>query len=348
MTAGTSLWLGKLSSMLGSGPTIVGLAVGGLVIGTIGSLTLGGRANQPAIASDPLPLFACPNGETMIGEVQPGEQVLVTARNVDGSWLQVHFPDGLQARAWGERAAFTLDADPASLPVADCTSASGEPGGPGASLTITANYSPSPPPTRLPIPPTIAPTEAPLITAAPTPTPATPAPTRTLRPTATPKGTPKGTPVPTKGSTPPPTAGPTPTPTPTPTPVPDTTPPSMSGLDWGPNTITSSPATGCAVPDDTVTIYVSAADPSGVQSVTLWYDPPGPIGWTAKNMPLLSGSSTNGTYRTTVTSNNNWAFGQFANPERMYFYTVAVDTKANSGQLPTSNYPFINVVVCFE
>jgi hypothetical protein len=344
MTGGTPVWLGKLGATLGSGPTVVGLAVGGLVIGTIGSLTLGGRADPGAVVSDPLPLFACPDGQTVIGQVQPGEQVLVTARSADGSWLQVHFPDGLQARAWGERAAFTLDTDPGSLPVADCTPASAAPGGPGASLTITANYSPSPPPTRVPIPPTVAPTEAPLITAPPT---ATPRPTPTQRPTATPRGTPKGTPVPTKGATPPPTAAPSPTPTPTQ--APDTTPPSLSGLDWGPNTITSSPATGCAVPDDTTTIYVTAADPSGVQSVTLWYDPPGAtLGWTAKNMPLLSGNSTNGVYRTTVTTNNNWAFGQFANPERMYFYVVAVDTKANSRQLPTSNYPYVNVVVCFE
>jgi hypothetical protein len=150
MTASAG-WLGKIGAGA-TNPALVGIVAGGLVVGSIGGLTLGGRAAVLEAPPEPLPLFACPDGQRGIGSVEPGEEVLVTARSGDGNWLEIHYPDGAQDRAWGERAAFTLDADPGSLPIAGCAAQSEPPLRPGSSLTIAAAFSPSPAPTHRPTP----------------------------------------------------------------------------------------------------------------------------------------------------------------------------------------------------
>jgi hypothetical protein len=313
------VWLGKLVTAVGSGPTLIGIAVGGVVVGTVGSLTLGGRAAALQDQGDPLPLFACPDAATVIGQIQPGEQVLVTGRSDDGTWLEVHFPDGKQGRAWGEWAAFTLDADPGALPVSGCGPAHSAPSAPAASLTVTANYSPSPGPTRgQPSPgPSLAASPEPSLTPTPSPTPSP-----TPHPTATAKGSPTKGPSPAPTPTPTPTLTPTPTPTPAPTPTNDTTPPSLSNLTANPSTISYAP--DCP---DTTTITVST-DPSGVQSITLWYDPPGgTLGWTSKAMTFWIGNASSATWRTTLSTVwPGWDQGQTP------FYVVASDG-VNTSQL---------------
>ena len=75
MTSALATVLGKVGTTLTTSPALVGVTVGGLVVGTVGSLTLGGRAAL-LDAPQPLPLFACPDGQTLIGSIQPGEEVL--------------------------------------------------------------------------------------------------------------------------------------------------------------------------------------------------------------------------------------------------------------------------------
>jgi hypothetical protein len=89
-----------------------------------------------------------------------------------------------------------------------------------------------------------------------------------------------------------------------------------------------------------VTISVTAADPAGVSTVTLWYDPPGAVGWQTKAMTRISGTSLSGTWRTSVTAECNWPTGSLS------YYTVGVDTFQNSRQYPLPGiigYPALQV-----
>lgn len=193
------------------GVSLVPIAIAGVIAGSVGSLLIGtgGRAAQPP--AGPLPLFACADGQTKVGEVQPGQAVLVTGRTADGTWVEVHFPVPGQDRAWAQRGALVLDGEPASLPAASCETSPDLPAGPIASLSIARLYSPSPAPSRRPTP-SPSPTPVPTVAPAPTPTP---------RPTATVlRATPRRTTATTAAPTPTPASIPTPTPTLGPTPAP--------------------------------------------------------------------------------------------------------------------------------
>jgi hypothetical protein len=152
--------------------------------------------------------------------------------------------------------------------------------------------------------------------------------------TAPPIYTPPPAPSPTRAPTAPPTAFPTVPPSPTP--VPDTTGPALSNLTASPASISFSPC------QNTVTISVTASDPSGVAAVRLWYDPPGAtFGWQSKLMSLVSGTTTSGIWRTTVTSGTGWESGSLS------YYVVGTDTRGNSRQLPAgAPYPSVPVTFC--
>jgi len=329
VTGPAASWLVRLGGSLSSTPAVAGIVVVGLVAGWLGAMSAGaldGGADGP---SEVLPLFACPDGQSQVGEVQPGEQVLVTARSQDGAWLAVHFPDGALGRAWAERAAFTLESDAGSLPVAGCDAATA-PSFPvaGSTFTITANFSPSPPPTHRPTA-TPEPTASP--TAAPTATPRTspaPAPTSGPMPTVSPGPSPS--------PTPPPTPTPTAPPTPTAAPTPDTTGPVLTNLVQSVDLIYV--FGGSCVPE-WVTISVDAADPGTVFSATVWYSPPNGS-WFSKPMGLVAGSSLDGTWAATIYTDMGWLAGD------MQYYVVARDYPRNSSKLPGSGYPHVSVTYC--
>ena len=67
MTALLGTWVSRIGSALQTAP-LVAIGVIGVIVGTVGSLTLGGRATGGSTSS-PLPLFVCPDGATQIGEV---------------------------------------------------------------------------------------------------------------------------------------------------------------------------------------------------------------------------------------------------------------------------------------
>lgn len=287
---------------------LVTIGIAGVVVGSGASLVLGSRGGAAANGQPTaiLPLFACPDGKTQVGDVQPGEQVLVTGRTDDGAWLQLHFPSGgALDRAWAQTAAFQLDGAFTSLPTASCSPAQNNVFGPAASLTLTAKNSPSPAPTRRPTP-------APLPTAQPTPEP-TPEPTP--RPNATP--------------TPRPTPKPTPTPTPAPTPTPgDTTPPVVLQLLADPTTIGDGGApVACNTKEATISALVT--DAVGVFSVTVWYDPPGTQGSTALPMTRVSGTTTNGTWTAKLsTIGTSWPTGTLT------YFVRAFDAAGNTTRYP--------------
>ncbi len=314
--AGLNDLVTRVATRLQTAP-LVAVGVAGVIVGSATMVIAGPRGGSSAVPSSPLPLFACPDGKTQVGDVQPGEQVLLTARTEDATWLQVHFPAGGGLdRAWAQAAAFSIEGTFTALPVAACEQLAERVQGPAASLTTAVRNSPSPAPTRRPTAqPSAVASEAPSPTPSPTPTPG---------------------PTPKPGVTPPPA----PTPTPTPSPTPDTVGPVMSAIGANPTTIYDYTSGPCYA--KSTTIKVTAADVSGVQSVTLWYDPPGAAGWSAKSMSLSLGTSVNGTWQTTLTAVSGWTAGP------IYYYTVGVDTRQNATQYPPAGptgYPAVTILL---
>jgi len=207
---------GGLAGLLGTGG--VQLAAGGLsgmvamsALIASGVVPVGGGPTGPAF----LPLLACPDSRSSVVAVaNPGEKMLITARNAAGTWLRVYIPGPANQGSWVRAESVELLADGSGLPVAGCGEVLAAVGTPKPSSTAVpataspraSNASSTPTPTPKPTPkttpkPTVQPTTG------PTPTPFQP----TTAPAAspTPKPTPKPTPTP------------TPKPTPKPTPVPD-------------------------------------------------------------------------------------------------------------------------------
>ena len=127
-----------------------------------------------ALAAKPLALIGCPDGGSVVAVAQPGEQMLVTARNADGSWLRVYVPAPVARDGWVPATSVELLADGSGLPVAGCSevaAATGTPPIPTATLPPA-----TPEPSVAATTATAAPTEK--ATAKPTPVP-TPTPTPT-------------------------------------------------------------------------------------------------------------------------------------------------------------------------
>jgi hypothetical protein len=199
-------------------------ALSGLVAmsGLIAAGIVPGRPQ--ALAAKPLALVGCPGGGSVVAVAQPGEQMLVTGRNVDGSWLRVYVPAPASQDGWVPATSVELLADGSSLPVAGCGEVAPATGTPGPTATATlAN-------------PSASPTATPRSTAKPTPTPA-PTPTPTLVPTAMPN----------------------------PGPV-------LANLRASTGTIYYAVAGSPCVPSPTsTTITVSATDPQGVATVSIYW-----------------------------------------------------------------------------
>ena len=216
--------LSGLSSMFSQSAfqaVAAGLLTGAIVGSTVvasGILPLALEPEQPKLVA----LVACPGGGPELARVPAGQELLITGRSEDGSWLEVYLGQPGVDFAWvpapALRAASTLDA----LPIRECDT----------SMTFLPTL--GPPPTVIPptaVPGTVIPTPEltlpPGVTASPAP-PATP----TARPTPTAKVTASPKPTPTKTATPPKTPTPTleVTPEPTAEPPPPNNPPSISNL----------------------------------------------------------------------------------------------------------------------
>lgn len=200
-----------------------------------------------------LALVGCPGSGSVVAVARPGDQMLVTAKSADGSWLRVYVPGPAAREGWAPAGSLELLGDGSSLPVAACGQVAAATSGPGASPTA--------------VPATISPTVAATASAGPAASPTT---------KATPK--PTAAPTPTTDGVPPPTTGPTAKPPPTlaPTATPNVGPVFTSGpTSSAPTTYADPSGDGdCWGLPRRITITVKVGDPDGVSGVQLFVKKP--------------------------------------------------------------------------
>jgi len=173
---GGGLFAGQSLAVLGAG-LLAGATAGGLLVAS-GAVAPGAAQREANGGGGPgLELVPCPDTGPVIGTIPRNQQVLVTAKSVDGGWLQLYWPAPGIERAWTKAGPLELDGDTAALPVASCEAA--------------ATPSPRPTPEPTPSPAAVAtPTTEPTPTPSPAPTPvptASPTPTLAATPSPTPK-----------------------------------------------------------------------------------------------------------------------------------------------------------------
>ena len=264
--------LPRLATALLQPPVLAAGLVTGIAAGAVGV----GTGAIPV--TDPGPrlaaLFECPESEQVVKNLPPNQNVLVTARSADGSWLQIYVGEPGVERAWARAASLQLKAAPDSLPVADCTpEATPEP------LTEPPTHAPSVPATEAP---SIAPS-APPVTPSPTPAPSK-------------------TPKPTKVPTPPPTPPTGPTVTKPEVAYPYTTDPETGHFFiWKPSASCSDLYQA--------TIAVNVDDPDGIETVdhvTMYYVSPGAQ---VSSLAMYLEDPPTGLWQGDLFAEDNWEFG---------------------------------------
>jgi hypothetical protein len=162
------VFLSRAVATLG-GPQAAGaIVVGGLVVGAVGggaiaSGVLGG--GHTGTSGGTVGVYPCPNQGPALVTVAGGQQLLVTGRLADGSWLRIHLPSPGRSEGWIQATPLTVKGSIDSLPVVTCAAEAVVPPPdvvPLESLTAVVNATPTPEPTA---PPSSAPTSG------PTPTP---------------------------------------------------------------------------------------------------------------------------------------------------------------------------------
>ena len=294
-TSTSSGHLSWLASSLPGGLPAIWIPIAGALMGAIaaGAFLVVSAAALPSTAAA---LYGCPDAGAPVIEITDGERVLVTGRTDDGQWYEVYYGAPAQERLWAPADAFELDGTAEELPLAECAGGASHEEAPRQTLTAIASLDP-----------TASPTSAePSATASPTPPGPTPTPTGTI---------------------PPATATPTPAPTPSPTPVPDTSPPAIGQLATDSDVFFHPDPSGC---DTDVRITVQVSDPSGVQSVLLWYFPPGGNEYLAQAMAKVGGTSS--TYATTLVAQSSWE--QPVAFLDVPYYVAASDSVGNAGRHP--------------
>jgi hypothetical protein len=246
-----------------------GVAVGAVGVGT-GAIPV----------TDPGPrltaLYECPDAARVVTNLQPSQNVLVTARTADGQWLEIYIGQAGAESGWARASSLQLKAAPDSLPIADCT--------PAATPEFTASsptFVPSLGPSVTDVPATVVPS----IGSSPTPAPTkTPKPTRTPRPTPTAPTGPKLSAF-------------------TLNPYPGywyiVEDPPGSGL-------YPMFQVGCTIGNWTVGFYIEAQDPDGIASVTLSYQPPG----VSAPLEETMGEEGPGEYYREIVSEDAWSLGE--------------------------------------
>lgn len=177
--------IANLLAGLGGTQAIAISVAAGLAVGVVGAATVGGAFDADGGAgAATLPVYACPDTAPELARIAAGQEMLVTGRTEDGSWVRIHFPVPGRTEAWVEAAPLALDGQLAEVPVAACGAAALVPPTAGPNPSLTAVLDPALRPTD---PPVATPTASPSATPAPTKAP-TPAPTA-VADTAPPKVT---------------------------------------------------------------------------------------------------------------------------------------------------------------
>ena len=320
----------RITSMV-TQPSMLAVAAG-VLTGAIAGTAMVSAGIPFAKPSEPekVTLQACPGAGPVLAHIAGGRTMLVTARSVDGRWMEVYLGEPGIDRAWAPASALSLQASGDGLPVGGCEGVplpTPPPPTPGPTLPPGATPSPEPTPAvTAVVTPSPGPTLKPGTTASPTP-----------KPTATPKPTPTRTPTPTAVPTPVPTAVPTPSPTPIVTPPPDLTAPSITNVSingaWtsgdGNYYIYGPAASGCPYHSATISATVTDTGGSGLAGYTVtlrWKDPYG-----AQYNQQMSYNLGTHLYNKTINAVDGW-------PENAWiqYWITASD---NAGNLATTSSP---------
>jgi hypothetical protein len=284
------------------GTSVVQLAAGGLsgvlamtALVVSGAVPIGGGPTGPVA----LLLVACPGSSSVVAAANPGDEMLVTAKNADGTWLRVYIPGPANHAGWVPAGSVDLLADASGLPVAAC--------GDVLALTGTPKPSGTPVPATASPPPSVGASPSLRPTARPT-AKSTLAPTPALQPTTGPGASP---------TAPPPTVAPTPTPNVGPK---FTSQPSASAPSIAAQVLETGECTGLTT---TVTISTAVSDADGVASVQLWVRKPG-----AGSFSQLSHGFTNHGATWTAWIKTYW--DHINTVGTLSFYAVAKDAKGVS------------------
>jgi hypothetical protein len=296
------------------GTSVVQLAAGGLsgvlamtALVVSGAMPIGGGPTGPVA----LLLVACPGSSSVVAAANPGEKMLVTAKNADGTWLRVYIPGPVNHAGWVPAGSVDLLADASGLPVAGCKdvlAVIGTPTPSGTPAPATASPPPSvgaSPSLRPTVRPTAKPTLAPTPAFQPTTGAASPtAPPATVVPTATPNVGPRFT-----------------------------SQPSASAPSIAAQVLETGDCTGLTT---TVTISTAVSDADGVASVQLWVRKPG-----AGSFSQLSHGFTNRGATWTAWIKTYW--DHINTVGTLSFYAVAKDAK---GVATTSATRSIQTIRC--
>jgi hypothetical protein len=168
----------QLAALVAQPAVLAAGVAAGIAVGTIGVATGAIPVTDAGPAARLTALYECPGSGRVVASLASDQNVLVTARSADGTWLQLYIGQLGAERAWAPAGALQLEAAPDTLPVADCE--------PAATAEPTGLQPPSFPPTVAPSE-TLVPSAEPSAAGTPTPRPsATVASTPTPKPTATP------------------------------------------------------------------------------------------------------------------------------------------------------------------
>src|ERR1041385_3064810 len=129
------------------------LAITGLVTGAIAGAAVVVAGLDPFVrptSPSTVALLSCPGSGPELARVPSGETLLITARSLDGHWLEVYLGQPGIERAWAPANELQLEAIADGLPVDSCNSAvavalpSPGPQPTGAAPTIEATVLASP------------------------------------------------------------------------------------------------------------------------------------------------------------------------------------------------------------
>lgn len=163
-------WLSRAIAALGGPQAAAAVLVAGLVVGGLGGAVVAGAGRQggATAASGSVSVYPCPDQGPAVATVAGGQQLLVTGRLADDTWLRIHLPVPGRTEGWVEAGLVTVDGSLDSLPVSGCgpVVAVAPPAvAPVESMTAVLNLPPSQPPTAAPTP---APTPTPTPNSGPT------------------------------------------------------------------------------------------------------------------------------------------------------------------------------------
>lgn len=149
--------LARAIAALGGPQTAVIVVVAGVVVGGVGgaAIAVSQRSSTGGTTEASVSIYPCPNQGPAITTASSGQQLLVTGRLADDSWVRIHLPEPGRTEGWVETGPLTITGSIDSLPVATCAPEAAVPAPavlPVPSLTAVVNATPSPAPTPVPTP----------------------------------------------------------------------------------------------------------------------------------------------------------------------------------------------------